>query len=66
MVEGVDFDIVFEEAEEFDADNTVDEEDEKDEEKEIECFGEDGENGFEDFFGEGDLIKDYSRIMKYV
>ena len=66
MVESIDFGVVFEEGKEFNSNNTIDEERNENYEKNVESFGENGEDGFEDFFGKWNLIKNYVKGKNYV
>ena len=59
LIEGVYFLVVFEEAEEFYTSNTIDKKCNEENKEKISGFRQDGEDCFEDFFGEGKLIKNY-------
>ena len=58
LVEGIDFLIVLEEAKHFHPDDAIYEEGDGQDHEEVEGPGQDGEDGVEDFLGEGDLIED--------
>ena len=58
LVEGIDFVVVLKEAENIHADDAVDEESDGQDHEEVEGPGQDGEDGVEDFVGEGDLVED--------
>ena len=58
LVEGIDFVVVLEEGEDLHADDAVDEENDGQDHEEVEGPGQDGEDGMEDFLGEGDLVED--------
>ena len=50
---------MFQEAEDFDADDAVDEKSWDDDEENVDGFRKDGKYGFEDFLGKRDLIEHY-------